>query len=200
MIEDALNKTDKELLYLTLKDKENYRYLIERYEDKLKWYIVRLSGLKMEDAEDILQEVFLKAYINLNDFDSNFKFSSWIYRITHNETIIYLRKMNSRPKTIGLEVNPEFLNTLHADLNEEDNLDLQYFRQNVNKIIDGLDDKYRTVLILKYLEDKDYEEISDILKKPKGTVGILLKRAKEKVKKEILNRKNIFETYGRISQ
>ena len=183
------SETDVELVRLTLEDKENYRYLTERYETKLRRYIMRLSGLGPSDADDILQEVFIKTYKNLNGFDSFLKFSSWIYRIAHNETISYLRKANSRPKIIGSEDSPEIVESLRADLSIEGDIDKKYLRENLSKMIDRLDEKYRAVLILKYMEDKDYQEISDILKKPAGTVSVLLKRAREKLAGELVKNK-----------
>ncbi len=184
--ETFLDKKDEELVKLTLRDKENYRYLMGRYEEKLMRYIIRLCGATREDAEDILQNVFIKTYQNLNDFDTSLKFSSWIYRIAHNETISFLRKSSSRPKTINSEAGSFLLNTLKADLNMEEAIDEKNTAEEINKTIKGLDGKYRDVLILKYMEDKDYREISDILKKPPGTVATLLKRAREQLKKEIL--------------
>lgn len=179
-------KTDEELVSLTLHDKENYQYLIQRYEGKLFRYIVRISGVRSEDAEDILQDVFIKAYEKLNDFKTYLKFSSWIYRIAHNETVSFLRKSNTRPKLIDNEENPLIMNFLRAESHIEQDIDRKNLIENIAEIINNLDEKYRDVLVLKYLEGKDYHEISDILKKPMGTVAILLKRAKEKINKEIL--------------
>ncbi|MDD2696991.1 MAG: RNA polymerase sigma factor [Candidatus Pacebacteria bacterium] len=184
--ETFLDKKDEELVKLILKDKEDYRYLIQRYEDKLMRYIIRLCGAKREDAEDILQNVFLKVYQNLNDFDTSLKFSSWIYRIAHNETVSFLRKLNSRPKTINSETASFILNAVRADLNMEQEIDKKNLAEKINETVNGLEGKYRDVLVLKYLEDKDYREISDILKKPPGTVATLLRKAKEQLKKEIL--------------
>lgn len=181
-----LEKSDEELVAMTLKDKIHYGYLMERYEGKLLRYVVRISGLSKEDAEDVLQDVFIKAYQNLNDFDMSLKFSSWIYRITHNETITHLRKKNARPKVlIGSEANVNALNALQADLDIENNIDKKYLLESITRIIDNLDEKYKTVLILKYIEDKNYQEISYILQKPMGTVATLLKRAKEKLNNEV---------------
>jgi len=192
---DQPNKTDEELVVLTLKDKENYQYLIQRYKDKLMRYVVRLSGAKTEDAEDILQEVFIKVYQKLNDFDPSLKFSSWIYRITHNETIDHLRKSKTRPQVVGFESNLIIMDLLKADLDIIKDIDKKYFAENIEKIISGLGEKYRDVIILKYKEDKDYMEISDILKKPPGTVATLLKWAKAQLKKEILKNGHLLQNY-----
>jgi RNA polymerase sigma-70 factor, ECF subfamily len=187
-----LEKKDEELVKFALTEKEDYSYLMKRYQDKLKRYIIRLSGVKEEDAEDILQDVFIKAYQNLNDFDMSLKFSSWIYRIAHNETVSYLRKLGARPKIIDPEASSTIINLTGSGLDIIGNLDKKITLGKVTEVIDILDKKYRDVLVLKYMEDKDYKEISDILKKPPGTVATLLKRAKDQLKKEIIKNKIIF--------
>jgi len=190
------SKTDEELVALTLKDKENYRYLMERYEKKLMRYIMRISGIKREDAEDVLQESFIKAYQKINDFDFSYKFSSWIYRIAHNETFTHLRRKKSRPKVIDSEFSSIIIDSLRDDLNVEKEIDKKYLAKHLSEIMSVIGEKYRIVLVLKYLEDKDYQEISDILKKPMGTVATLLKRAKEQLKKEIIKDQSVFKSYG----
>jgi len=184
--EDFLNKTDQELVTLTLKEKEHYGFLIQRYEEKLKRYIVRLSGGRVEDANDVLQEVFIKVYRNLNGYDHSLKFSSWIYRIAHNETITFLRKINRKPTTYNFDIDAIQVKTLKEDLNIEKEIDKKRLAYDVAKVISRLNPKYKDVLSLRYVEDKDYKEISDILKKPAGTVATLLRQAKEEFKKEIL--------------
>ncbi len=180
-------KNDQELVKLALGNQEYYGYLIQRYQDKLKRYITRLSGGRQEDANDILQDVFIKVYKNLNDFDLDLKFSSWIYRIAHNETITFLRKINRRPTTYNFELDAVLVKNLKAELNVdvEKEIDQKIMAEDVSKIISSLDKKYQDVLLLRYMEDKDYSEISDILKKPPGTVATLLRQAKDQFKKEI---------------
>ncbi len=190
-----LNKTDEELVILILKEKEVYRYLIQRYGGKLKRYIIRLSGVSQEDAEDILQEVFIKTYRKLNDFDRKLKFSSWVYRITYNETVTYLRKRSRKPRTFNFEINAFMLDALKAGLDIEKDYDRKNLSENVSKIMNELGGKYKEVLVLRYIEDKDYEEISDILKKPIGTVATLLKRAKEQFKKEMEKNNYLLREY-----
>src|SRR5665648_188700 len=85
--EDCSNMTDNELVKLSLDNPDHFFCLTKRYESKLLRYIMRISKFSHEDAEDVLQDVFIKTYYNLNEFDSELKFSSWIYRIAHNQTI-----------------------------------------------------------------------------------------------------------------
>lgn len=187
-ITDYEKLSDEELVKLTLKDKEVFLYLIKRYQSKLIAYIRRISGLRLEDAEDLLQEVFIKIYQNINNFDTDLKFSSWVYRIAHNEVIDNYRRKQSRPNEI-LWDQENFANLLAADTDIAKDVDIEFLRKNINKVLTKLDIKYREVLILKFLEEKDYKEISDILKKPMGTVATLISRAKKQFVKIIKEEK-----------
>jgi RNA polymerase sigma-70 factor (ECF subfamily) len=183
-------KSDNELVQMSLEDPDYFLCLMKRYELRLMVYIKRLLGVGEEDAEDILQEVFIKTYRNLNDFDSNLKFSSWIYRITHNHAISSYRKFKKRMNTLSLEDSAEVLNKMSSDLDIEKEVEQELLKGKMTELLMKLDHKYREVLLLKFLEDKDYGEISDILKKPSGTVATLINRAKSKFK-EILIQNNI---------
>lgn len=193
MLENNLdsNTTDEELVNIALKDNKKYEFLLNRYEAKLMRYIMRVGRLNQEDAKDILQEVFIKTYINLNNFDTSLKFSSWIYRISHNETVNFLRKNKNRT-TVDLELDKVLIKTIEEDLSIEEKIDEKYFIEKIKKIIDNLKNKdYRDALILRYIEEKDYQEISDILKKPIGTVATILSRAKIQLKKELTKNNQI---------
>lgn len=172
-------KTDEELVALTLEDENFYAILIERYEEKLARYVARISGGSKEDVEDVLQDVFVSAYKNLNDFDQDLKFSSWIYRIAHNKVISHFRKITARPKTVTYEGDTQLLNVLASDQDLVRDLEKKYTAVEVRSILDEMDERYREVLMLKFLEEKDYKEISDILEKPMGTVATLINRAKK---------------------
>ncbi len=178
------NKTDEQLVALTLKNPEAYAFLVQRYEEKLLRYVMRISRSTKEDGEDILQDVFLSAYKNLNDFDQALKFSSWIYRITHNKVISHFRKVTARPKTTTYEGDSNLLNILASDEDLARELERKYTVAEVKGVLEKLDERYREVLVLKFLEEKDYKEISDILEKPMGTVATLISRAKKQFKEK----------------
>ena len=181
---ECTNKTDEQIVVLTLKNQDYYLCLMKRYEIKLLNYILKISNISREDAEDILQEVFVKAYQNLNDFDLNFKFSNWIYSIAHNTTISVFRKKNVRPQTVSWE-DKDLDNILKSTLDVEDaSLQKQTYKH-ILKIINQLPLKFKDVLILKFREGKDYREISDILHKPMGTIATLINRAKKFLKQEL---------------
>lgn len=179
------NLSDEDLVKLTLLDQENFLYLVNRYEKKLLRFIQRISGLSTDDAQDLLQEVFIKLYQNLNDFDQDLKFSSWAYRITRNQVISNYRKSKSRPQLSLFELDLESSEQLVSDFDINHDIDQDILKQKINKALLSIDAKYKEVIILKYLEDKSYEEISDIIKKPMNTIGTLLRRGKQALEKEL---------------
>jgi RNA polymerase sigma-70 factor (ECF subfamily) len=186
---ECINKTDEQIVVLTLKNQDYYLCLMKRYEAKLLKYILKISNINREDGEDILQEVFIKAYQNLNDFDSNYKFSNWVYSIAHNTTISAFRKKKVRPQSLSWE-NKDLNNLLESTLSIEDkNLQKLNYKHLLTKI-DQLPVKYKDVLILKFVEGKDYQEIGDILHKPMGTIAALINRAKITLK-QVLEKEDI---------
>jgi len=180
------NLSDLQLVQLSLKDHRNFEYLMERYEPLLLRYMKRIANVGREEAEDLLQDIFIKVYKNLNGFDQKLKFSSWIYRIAHNEIVNHAYKKKVRSATTSLnEGNEHFLN--QRDWKEENDahfgLESRETSERMRAALMELPVKYREVLILKFFEDKSYREISDILKKPEGTIATLINRAKKKFKK-----------------
>lgn len=178
----ALPPSDEELVTLTLRERSFFGFIVERYEAKLTRYIARLGVRNPDDQKDVLQEIFIKAYRNLNGFDTDLSFSSWIYRIAHNEAISWYRKQNVRPEGHLIAQSDEILGLLSA---REDAADVAFDERinasELNKALLSIDEKYREVLILRFFEHKEYEEISDILKIPIGSVGTLIHRGKKQL-------------------
>jgi RNA polymerase sigma-70 factor (ECF subfamily) len=181
------DKSDAELVGLALANPTNYRYLIIRYEDRLLAYIKRLLSVNTYDAKDVLQESFIKVYRNLNGYNPKYKFSSWIYRITHNEAITFFRSRKNELANVHSEYDQEMFETFASEVDLEADMLDEAKRENVHRSLEQLEEKYRSVLILKFIEEKDYNEISDILKLPLGTVGSLIARAKI-ILKEIIQK------------
>ena len=186
----AQNASDEELVLMTLENQDNFLYLVDRYKNRLLGYIRRLTNISNDDAEDILQEVFIKVYLNLNDFNKDLKFSSWIYRITHNQVISSHRRLKARPEGYAVNIEDAAARNLAADIDIMAGADLQILKKSIFKVLDRLDEKYREILILKFLEEKNYQEISDIIKKPAGTVASTINKAKSEFRKE-LKKQNI---------
>jgi RNA polymerase sigma-70 factor, ECF subfamily len=187
----SLPPSDEEVVRMTLAEPNQYGLLMERYEPKLKRYIARLGVRDKEDQLDVLQEIFIKAYRNLNSFDNSYSFSSWIYRIAHNESISFYRKKNVRPEGHLVGDGNEVLSFLSSNQEgEEVKFDKHINAEEVNKALFKIDEKYREPIILRFFEHKEYDEISDILQIPIGSVGTLLHRGKKQLA-NVLNKDNL---------
>lgn len=173
--------SDEALVQEALASPDKYGELIDRYETKLHRYIKRLTSLEDETVDEILQMVFIKAYRNLAWFDTSLRFGSWIYRIAHNESIDTARKNKHTHLSLDLEDSDtgSLLDILASDHDTSAESHTYDSREALQEIFAQLSDKYREVLILHYLEGKSYEEISDILRKPQGTIATLINRAKK---------------------
>lgn len=186
-MEDQL-LTDEAVVIAALADKEQFGVLVDRYEAKLRRYIARLGVRNPEDQLDVLQDIFIKVYRNLNGFDPKLKFSSWIYRIAHNEAISAYRKKNVRPEGHLIADSEELLSFAAGTL---DSAELQFDEsinaEVVHQALQKLDHKYAEVLILRFFEHKEYDEISDILQIPTGSVGTLIHRGKKQLASVINN-------------
>lgn len=182
-MENVISLPDEELAKQAVRDKACFGVLAHRYESKLTAFVRGLTGLSREDAEDVLQESYLKIYLNLADFDPALKFSSWAYRITRNTAIDYVRRRRIRPQSTFSALGDAACESIACDAEVDTKLDNSLLSEHINRAMNSLDAKYRAVLQLYYLEQKSYSEISDILTCPESTVGTLLSRAKQKIKK-----------------
>jgi len=170
--------SDLEIIRKSLEDVEYFSCLYERYEKRLLVYIMRFDGVTKQEAEDVLQESFIKIWRNLHAFDQDLKLSSWIYRIVHNHTISTIRKKTSYGKYKIEPLRVKYLNSLISPALKESEL-LEEQIQCVHKVIDLLSMPYKEVMVLRYLENMSYEEISDVLQIPEGTVATRINRAKK---------------------
>lgn len=176
-LESCKNLTDNEIVARSLVNLDYFSCIYQRYESELLRYILRLTDLDEDEAHDILQESFIKIWRNLNEFDDSMKLSSWLYRIVHNETISHIRKKKSFGKDNTRDVQL-YRNILGEEPGMTDDPEEKVSR--IPAILDQLPLKYKEILVLKFLELKSYDEISDILKIPEGTVAIRINRAKQR--------------------
>ena len=175
--------SELELVQKSLEQVDYFSCLYMRYEDRLLRYVKRMGVVTEEEAEDVLQEAFLQIWKNLNAFDPSMKLSSWLYRIVHNQAISCLRKK----KSFGKDQQGEFDDLRYEDLQHDEQLEtleaLEDQDRYIHEILDQLPLKYKEVLVLKFLENMNYEEISDVLKIPEGTVATRINRAKKGFRK-----------------
>lgn len=189
-MQNKKEKTDQELVSAALSDKHAFSEVVAMYGKPISRYVRRLGCTDKNDIDDLLQEIFIKVYINLNGYDPNLKFSSWLYRIAHNETISFFRKKNVRPNVLSSVDSEDFFENLadEADFFELSNK--QEDADAIKDVLSSIDQKYKEVLLLRFLEEKSYTEISDILRIPEGTVATMISRGKKELKAK-LEEKNI---------
>ena len=179
------SKTDEEVAALVIQNKDFFVILIRRYEKKLERYLQRLGMRNPDDRQDLLQVIFLKVYKNINGFDTSLSFSSWIYRIAHNEAVSFFRSRSIRPQGNMIDNSEDLLPELSDDVDIFSEHNEKINAVHLGKALEELDKKYKDVLILRYFEERDYSEISDILQIPIGSVATLIFRAKAQLKKAL---------------
>lgn len=157
-------------------DAEAFGTLMERYEPKLMRYGRKFLADR-DDITDLVQDAFVRAYQNIQSFDTALRFSPWMYRIAHNEFVSALRKRSRSPVTFvdfdALVSHPVYDDPAPREREQKE------MRALIDAGLEKVGAKYREVLVLYYLEELSYREIADVLQVPVSTVGIRLKRGKE---------------------
>ncbi len=160
-------------------DKEAFGVLVSSFEPKISRYARKFLRVA-EDREDIVQEVFLKAFINIKSFDTTRKFSPWLYRIAHNEFVNALKKGGRQP--FQLFDFDTFFPELSTPEIASDASERAELAREMEACLSELSDKYREPLVLYHFEELPYDAIAEILRVPVSTVGVRLKRGKERLR------------------
>jgi RNA polymerase sigma-70 factor, ECF subfamily len=169
-------------------DQDAFGDIVEIYKNSIFQLGYRMLGNRHE-AEDIAQEAFIRAYVNINSFNQDMKFSTWLFRIATNLCIDRIRK--KKPDyyldaevsgTDGLTMYSQLPSNSPLPENEVESLELQ---ETVQKEILKLPEKYRSVIVLKYIEELSLNEISEILDMPLGTVKTRIHRGREALRKQL---------------
>ena len=175
-------QTDEDMVKLitTEGDSERFGVLIDRYEEKLTRYVKRFTQ-HPDDVDDIVQVVFIKAFVNLKSFDTTRSFNSWIYRIAHNESVTYLKKRgNEKVSFIDFDI---FLPHPFAKEEADDRTLKREMKELLDTSLSKISPKYREVLVLYYYDELSYQEIADVLHVPTSTIGVRIRRGKEALEK-----------------
>jgi RNA polymerase sigma-70 factor, ECF subfamily len=177
----SISETDEEIARRAQKgDREAFGELVKRYEDKMLRYARRfLFGY--EDAEDHVQDVFIKAYTKIQSFDVKRRFSPWLYRVAHNTFVNAIKKRGREPISF-VDFDVFFPHPRAKEATDGEVLKNE-MRDMLDKCLGELDVKYREPLILYYFEDLSYKQIADILRIPTSTVGVRMKRGRAALKK-----------------
>jgi RNA polymerase sigma-70 factor (ECF subfamily) len=163
-------------------DRLAFAELVELYKDKLYNLSYRMTG-NPQEAEDVAQEAFLKAYANLEKYDPKHKFSTWIYRIATNLCIDRMRKKKPDysldAEVDGIEGGDMYSRLPSSELTPEEEVVRAEMQSEVQQAIANLPENYRAAVILKYMHDMSLQEIADILEVPVSTVKTRIHRGRE---------------------
>jgi RNA polymerase sigma-70 factor (ECF subfamily) len=169
-------------------DQNAFSEIVELYKDKVYLLCYRMLGNRHE-AEDIAQEAFIRAYINIDSYNIDKKFSTWLYRIATNLSIDRIRKkkpdfyLDAEVKgTEGLTMYSQVAADIALPEEELESLELQ---QSVQAEILKLPEKYRAVILLKYIEELSLKEISEILGLPISTIKTRIHRGREALRRQL---------------
>jgi RNA polymerase sigma-70 factor (ECF subfamily) len=190
---DYSEKTDKELVRLSRRgDERAARELVHRFERPVFSIIYRMVRDR-ELAEDLSQDVFVRTFNNLDRYDRSYRFSSWLFKIAYNLTVDHLRKREL--PTISVHGAPDAVTSerqeatsLNLESDEEapdDRLVAKELAGELEQAIAGLREDYRTAILLRHVEGRPYEEISEIMGIPLGTVKTYIFRARRELREAL---------------
>lgn len=171
-------------------DHNAFGEIVEIYKNKVYQLCYRILG-NSHEAEDVAQDAFIRAFVNIKSYNPEFKFSTWLFRIATNLCIDRIRK--KKPDyyldaevagTDGLTMYSHLASNTPLPENKLESLELH---EAVQKGILNLPEKYRIVIILKYIEEFSLNEISEILDLPLGTVKTRIHRGREALSKQLSN-------------
>ncbi len=189
-IENVTALTDADLIGLSIEGREaGFDELVRRYQRPIVGYVFRLVG-SYESALDVTQEVFIKVYNSLHRYRSEYKFSTWLYRIAHNAAIDHLRRNPMKPQSIETE-NQEGTYQLQFESrgpSPEQNRERSEWQAEINSVVKLLPPAYCELILLRHAQDLSYDEIADVTGLPLGTVKNRLFRAREMMRDLFISR------------
>jgi RNA polymerase sigma-70 factor (ECF subfamily) len=181
----TFTKDDQEDLRLIQKattgSKKAFEKLVLKYRKRI-YFTVRKMVLDHSDTDDIVQDTFVKAYLNLNRFDDSYPFYPWLHRIALNTTLNFLNKKTRRKENFIVDGDEEYHETFRSVSNPEIEVQENELKEHLYSALKQIPSEQRTVFILRTSEGLSYQEISKQLDISLGTVMSRLSRAREKLK------------------
>ena len=196
-MEPKAERTDEEWVGRCLAgDRESFAPLVDRHKERVFWLVLRIAG--REEAEDLTQEVFLRAYRALSRFRGESLFSTWLYRIARNVALSHLRKRSGKGEALSLDEEGEEKIHLLAGggADPEKAFEERDAAERVRALVERLPEPYRTTLTLYHLHQLRYEEIAGVMGTPLGTVKTNLHRARRKLREMVLRETDLADRRG----
>lgn len=182
--------TDRDLVATATTGVEgSFEELVRRYQRPISAYVYRMVG-DYEAALDLTQEIFIKVYGSLARYRSEFKFSTWIYKIAHNSAVDHLRRNAGRERSLssGIEGDQYELPIESGSLSPEQESERRERRLEIEGVVRSLPNAYRELVVLRHSQDLTYEEIVEVTGLPLGTVKNRLFRAREMMRQQFIGR------------
>jgi len=164
-----------------------YAVLIDRHKDRAMILALRLTGDRQE-SEELVQDAFLRAYRNLDQFRGDAKFGTWFYRILYNLCLTRVTRRKGKPEQLDVS-DERMLDNILVDEEEatiQERMEEDEMQHMIASEIAGMPEKFRTVLTLFYVQEMSYEEITAVLNQPLGTVKTNLFRARNLLRERVL--------------
>lgn len=190
LLENIKNLTDVELIAKAIRGREDgFEELVRRYQRPITAYVYRMLN-DYESSLDVTQEVFIKVYNSLEKYSSDYKFSTWLYRIAHNAAIDYMRRNSANLQSLETE-NEEGAYQLQLEsplLTPEQERERSEWRSEIEAVVKCLPSVYRELILLRHAQDLSYDEIAEVTNLPLGTVKNRLFRAREMMREIFIER------------
>ena len=182
--------TDSDLVVRAIAGREDgFEELVRRYQRPIAAYVYRMVG-DYDSALDLTQEVFIKVYASLERYRSEYKFSTWIYKIAHNAAVDHLRRYSTREHALTSDCEGTAYD-LPIESNRptpEQESERRERRAEIEAVVDQLPPAYRELVVLRHSHDLSYDEIAEVTALPLGTVKNRLFRAREVMRQHFLQR------------
>lgn len=187
------NMTDRELIERALEqDSEAFEQLFVRYKDEILQRYLQKTGNNHPDANDMLQETFVKVYVNLHRYKPEYTFGQWIHTIARNTFIDYTRKKKDNMLSIDQqEKGVQRINPPSNSPTPEEKMILSQSSKELDQMLEQLPPRYGTMIVMRFVKEYSYEEIAGMLNLPLGTVKTQIHRARERLYKMICNNDGI---------
>lgn len=184
-IDDYIVADDRRLAALVLEgDQSAFEYLFNRYREAIyRLFIQRIND--PSDADDLLQETFIKVYINIDRYSPDYTFGQWVYTIARNTLIDYMRRRSD-----DVSIDERFLSPASPMPTPEESVIAAQRRLQFEACLQHLSPVYRQLIEMRFLEERSYEEIAEALSRPLNTIKTQIRRAKESMCRLIIERES----------
>lgn len=176
-IDDYIVADDRQLIRLVLGgDTVAFDYLFARYRESIYRLLLQRLGGNSVDADDLLQETFIKVFLNMRRYNEAYTFGQWVYTIAHNTLVDFTRRRQS-----DISIDEKFTAPPTSTPNPEENIIAAQRMAQIDHYIGQLPPPYRTLFILRFIDEYSYDEIAERLDIPLGTVKTRIFRARERM-------------------